>query len=122
LELGCRKMQDRANHAVHTENPGHEADHPFGSGHTTSSVILTGDDLLIFCFKMGKVVPSRAQFARDRVQFDGISMQNCSVSTSITKHTKFVHVLPYLSPVCFPGQRGTLQFHEIGMQNCIDIY
>ena len=27
MELGCRKMQDRANHAVHTENPGHEADH-----------------------------------------------------------------------------------------------
>ena len=27
LELGCRKVQDRANHAMHTENLGHEADH-----------------------------------------------------------------------------------------------
>jgi hypothetical protein len=27
LELGCRKVQDRANHVIHAENPGHEADH-----------------------------------------------------------------------------------------------
>ncbi len=27
LELVCRKVQDRVNHAMHTENPGHETDH-----------------------------------------------------------------------------------------------
>ena len=27
LELGCGKVQDRANHAMHTANAGHEADH-----------------------------------------------------------------------------------------------
>ncbi len=53
LELDCRKVQDRVNHVIHTENPGHEADHQelgLGMERITTQVYIffTGLHLLPF--------------------------------------------------------------------------
>ena len=48
LELVCRKVQDRAIHAMRTENPGHVADHQeLGSG--DGGNCITGLHPLPFC-------------------------------------------------------------------------
>ena len=42
LELVCRKVHDRTNHVMHTENPGHETDHQeLGSGDSGMERIAT---------------------------------------------------------------------------------
>ena len=43
LEFDFRKVQDRANHPMHTENPGHEEDHQElgpGDGENFSAVYI----------------------------------------------------------------------------------